>query len=148
MLQALYTKEEDLKYLSFVIFFFTNSSFAESPATPYISNNPNCQVELTERETVWANEYELMISDIVVNLHLRSLMELRRIAIDEQSIPMIKQIDKNVSDELLHTLKFRPKALNYKSQLTSIKQAIELEPLMVSPKVRENVYRAFEAVGV
>tara|TARA_R110002153_G_C13264495_1_gene492696 strand:+ start:1171 stop:1488 length:318 start_codon:yes stop_codon:yes gene_type:complete len=105
-------------------------------------------VELTERETVWANEYELMISDIVVNLHLRSLMELRRIAIDEQSIPMIKQIDKNVSDELLHTLKFRPKALNYKSQLTSIKQAIELEPLMVSPKVRENVYRAFEAVGV
>jgi hypothetical protein len=130
------------------VVFSASVAMANSPAEPIKSKLPICQEELTQREKVWSTEYNTMMSDIVINLHLGSLMELRETAIKEGNMEVYSQIDQMIAKELQYALHVDSKASNFKIQLKNIKNALEVEPLMVESLVRERINEAFEAIGV
>ena len=51
----------------------------ESVFVPYPIGLTECERELEERDEFWVEEIMLWIADIQVNLHLKSLFELREV---------------------------------------------------------------------
>lgn len=137
-----------MRLIILLLAFFSTYLFATPPAMEIKANNPECQTELEQYESKYTDSFNTMVADVVINLHLGSLMKIRETAIKEGNREVQIQIDDMIAYELVQTINFGQKASEFKKQLIAIKNAIELEPLLVNISIKEEVEKAFEKVGV
>ena len=137
-----------MRLIILLVTFFSTYLFATPPAMETKANNPECQTELEQYESKYADSFNTMVADVVINLHLGSLMKIRETAIKEGNREVQIQIDDMITYELVQTINFGQKASEFKKQLVAIKNAIELEPLLVNISIKEEVEKAFKKVGV
>ena len=137
-----------MRLIILLVTFFSTYLFATPPAMEIKANNPECQTELEQYESKYTDSFNTMVADVVINLHLGSLMKIRETAIKEGNREVQIQIDDMIAYELVQTIYFGQKASEFKKQLVAIKNAIELEPLLVNISIKEEVEKAFKKVGV
>lgn len=137
-----------MRLISLICFFIATSAHSVDIALPVKSKNPDCQVELTEREDFWSTTHERMMLDFEITLHLGTLFDLRATAMDQGNGTLIQQIDSKIYNSLLYVLHKPDSLARFKKELADIKESLVLQPLNVSIEELQQINNAFEAASL
>jgi|GEM_PF-2070871 hypothetical protein len=137
-----------MRLISLICFFIVISAHSVDIALPIKANNPDCQIELTEREDFWSTTHKRMMLDFEITLHLGSLFDLRATAIGQGNGTLIQQIDSKIYDSLRYVL-HRPEFLDpFRKHLSWIKESLELQPLHIGSEELQQIRDGFAVLGL